>query len=168
MSEPSPPPLSPTRRPLGHLDELRLALNEILVDARREIVILSQALDPALYDQAACCDRLFDLIKRNHQSRIRVLISNLEAIRLKDHRLLNLAQQTPSFIEIRLQDTRYRSECREWLISDARSVLYREQAERSEGIFAPHDRHWALELYNQFEEMWQVAEQHPDLRRLTL
>lgn len=168
MAEPSPSATNKTRRPIENRDALNVALRESLEGAQREILIMSYELDPALYDQAACSDLLMGLVKRNHRSRIRILISDLNGLRLKGHHLLALSQRTPSFIEIRLQSPRYRSERREWLICDTRSVLYREEAGRGKGVFSPNERHWALELRNQFEEMWPVAEQHPDLRRLSL
>ncbi|AOV16748.1 hypothetical protein BJI67_06440 [Acidihalobacter aeolianus] len=168
MAEPPPPSPEQKRKPVDGMPALQPATLAAIDDTQRDLIILSRSLDPALYDDDTVSGHLFALIRRQRHSRIRILIADLQPLRQYGHRLLALAQRVPSFIEIRLLAPRHRRENREWLIADTRSVIYREQADKSQALTAHSDRRWAIELAHEFQLMWDVAEQHPDLRRLSL
>lgn len=168
MAEPPPPSPEQKRKPLDDRQALQAATLAAIDDTQRDLVILSRTLDPALYDDETVAEHLFALIRRRRHSRIRILIADLQLLRQHGHRLLALAQRVPSFIEIRLLAQRHRTESREWLIADTRTVIYREQADKGQTLTAHSDRRWAIELAHEFQAMWDIAEQHPDLRRLAL
>ncbi|OBS11016.1 DUF7931 domain-containing protein [Acidihalobacter prosperus] len=168
MAEPPPPSPDQKRQPVDGPQALLAATLDAIDGAQRDIVILSRALDPALYDEAPVSEHLFATIRRRRHSRIRILIADLQPLRLRGHRLLALAQRVPSFIEIRLLAQRHRAERREWLIADTQTVVFREQADKGQALSAHNDRRWALDLAHEFQAMWDMAEQHPDLRRLSL
>lgn len=168
MAEPPAPAPKQRHDPLQGREALQTASLALIESTRRSVDILSRTLDPPLYSTDDCSDRLFALIKRNRHCRIRILVADIDPLRRQGHRLLALAQRVPSFVEVRQQAPRHRMERREWLISDAQAVLYREQADRDDAIISHHDPRWALALTNEFQAMWDVAEQHPDLRRLSL
>lgn len=168
MAEQPPQPPEEQHKLLETREELNAVTFEVLGAVHREILLLSYALDPKLYDSENCSRQLFNLIRRNRHCQIHILIADLNGLRRQGHHLLTLAQRFPSFITIRQQAVRYRSYRRECLITDARTVIYREDIEHSSGIYSQNDRRWAIELSHQFQNMWDIAEPHPDLRRLSI
>lgn len=139
---------------------------ELLEAAQNEILILSYALDPRLYNNKVLADLLLSLIHRNAYCKMQILISDLDSLRHGGHQFLAFAQRFPSFMEIRLQGQATRSNRHEWLIVDTRSVLCRDSIASKEALFSRHDRRWAIQLGRDFSAMWNSAEKHPDLRRL--
>ncbi len=146
--------------------EHRLATLAMLRHSRRTVLITSRDLDSPIYDDSEICTAIRDLIVNSSRAKVHILLQNSGALFQREHRLVLLAQQLSSFIDIRLpraENANYNHAC---LLADQRGVIYRPQADRYEGTVCFNAPGQAADLAHNFDFIWETAEPHPGLRRL--
>lgn len=153
----------------AHLDsktDTRAAGRQIAAAAQRQIVLFHFDLAPEIFDDAEFAAELRRLATQSRRARVRILIWDSTRPVKDGHQVVRLAQQLPTFIEIRKPPRDYGEVADAALVADERAYLYRPLASRYEGQAALDDAPRARELQRRFEEMWQQAEPDPEFRRL--
>ncbi|MCB1759501.1 MAG: acyltransferase [Gammaproteobacteria bacterium] len=148
--------------------ELRRVCAEITAQANRTIDLLSNELDAMLYDQKPFLESIKQLALRSHQSRIRILLRDNSRAQREGHRLVELARQLPSNIEIRRPAEAHCQQSDELLIADGSGYFRRDERNRTLGFASYRNRLQAEQLGRRFEEIWQQGSNDSDLRRLHL
>ena len=136
--------------------------------SRRTLAMTSRQLDPVVYDQTEFVEAVRQLALRSQHSRIRVIVNDPKSVASRGHRLLELARQLPTFIEIRRFGESHESFNEAWLLADDVGYIRRSHADRYNGIAVLRDRRTTRELLRQFDELWQAALPDAELRRLSL
>lgn len=151
------------------LDALRAAVVEVAAGARRELQILSSDLQAALYDQQPFLDAIRRLVTSGRRPTIRILVLDVATAVTSGHRLIELARQLSSFIEIRRLDPDDADVAETFLLVD-RLIFIRQPVTASGrvAILATRAPLEGRELARRFEELWQRALPDPNLRRLWL
>jgi len=149
-------------------EAVRDASLAMVAQARREVLLMSRNLDAVLYDNSAFSDALRAFVLQNRRTRVRVLVKNPDKARRDGHRLVELAQQLSSFLEIRIPAHEYHGYNAAFLVADEIGAVYRSMADRFEATVTFGDRKTAGELARQFDEMWATARGEPGLRRMHL
>ncbi|UHD14987.1 DUF7931 domain-containing protein [Thiocapsa bogorovii] len=160
------PPSDP--RLLATRSEIRDAGVAIAQTARRELLVFDRTLDCDLYNAQTFVEAVKRLALARPDAPVRVLLSYPEQGVKNVNQVVELAQRLTSRIAIRrlVDDLPVRPDA--FLIADERTYLKRPLAEGSEGIADMHGRVEARRLRNDFEQMWEHAEIHVELRRLHL
>lgn len=140
----------------------------LLAQSRRTIEIISRHLDPPVYDTTEFAVTLRRFVLDSRRARVHIIVMDSRPILATGHRLINLAQQLSSFVEIRKPDSKHVSYNCAFLLADRIGSVYRQLADRFDGIVNFGDRRVALELGETFDEMWTHAEPDPNLRRLRI
>jgi hypothetical protein len=153
---------------LEGLAALRDTALELAGAASRELAIFSYELEPALYDNAAFAEAVSQVARSGRRARIRLLIREHDRLVRHGHALVRLAQQLPSYIEIRLVAQESRHTAHGYLIADNSGVLYQPQSDVFQAKSSARDRRWARDLLAEFQRLWDHAAPDRQLRRLHL
>ena len=149
-------------------DEHRTAAVRMVQQARFNVEIVSRLLDPAVYDTADFTDVVTKLILGRRGMKIRILVFDPQAVVQRGHRLIEVAGNLSSFIEIRKPGEEHANFNGSLLMADGNGYILRESAERYEGTVNFFDRMVSKNLLEAFEEMWGRATADPNLRRMVL
>lgn len=165
--------------------ELRLGISDLEIDLQTRgdtrhaaellvqqttasLEIFSRDLDAPLYDRDAFLAALSGLCVRNRKARIRILVQDPQSAVKRGHRLIELARQFSSAIEIRQPHPDYRHHNMAFLIADRCGLLYRTLSDRFEGCVNFYTPVVAQRKLDFFTEVWERSEPHPEMRRLYL
>ncbi len=146
-------------------DNYNVALT-MLTQCKRDICIYSRRLDGRLYDCSEFGQALQHLASQQPRVRIRILLTEIEPLIKYGHRIIELARRLSSAIAIRRVHEDYRSHNEAFMVFDEHGVIRRQLADRYEGIASFNDANQARHLLNFFNEVWEVSEADPNLRRL--
>ena len=111
-------------------EENALAAVELVTQAKRKLSIISQELDPKVYDQPDFLEALRQMALKNRFVEVRILVTEPELIVRRGQKLIDLAGKISSFIELRKVSVRYKTFNEAVLIADEVGYLYRESMER--------------------------------------
>ena len=163
-----PPSGQPQRLSASRSAELADAVQALLGAARHEICIYTRDLEPGLYERAEILEACRRVALSGRGASLRILVQDTARAVRDGHRLLDLAQRLSSVIQIRRpvqEDLQYAAA---FVLNDAGGFLYRSFGDRPEAegdLYYPPRRN---ELKRYFDEVWERAEQPPELRRLSL
>lgn len=147
-------------------EENAAAATELVKQARQKLAIISQELDPHVYDQPDFLEVLRKLAIRNRYVEIRIIVFEPELIVRRGHKLLDLAGKISSYIEMRKVSEQYKSFNESVLIADEVGYLYRESTERYKGKVNFNSRRESKHLLDVFDNMWETAKPDANLRRV--
>jgi len=82
-------------------DEIRFATIKMVQQSRDSIEIISRDLDSQIYDTQEFIDAVRRVVLENHHARVRIIVINAKVIIKQSHRLVNLAMDLSTFIDIR-------------------------------------------------------------------
>lgn len=150
------------------VDHHRDAALRMVQQARFNVEIVSRLLDPPVYDTAEFVDAMTKLILGRRGMKVRILVFDPLSVVQRGHRLVDLAGNLSSFIEMRKPSIEHANFNGSLLMADAKGYILRESTERYEGTVNFHDRAVSKNLLEAFEEMWARAEADPNLRRMIL
>ncbi|MDH3536922.1 MAG: hypothetical protein OER87_14350 [Gammaproteobacteria bacterium] len=158
--------------------------SSILLDSRRDcqeaaktlilgsvgrVYILTQKLEPELYNDAEIHDHLTQLAANNRNTDIRIIAHDTRVAANQGHCLIHLAQKLPSFAQIRTTVTPAHRNFREsWLIADDGAYMRIRNPERFQGYYEIDNKLECRAYYDEFIEMWEDCQQDQNTRRLSL
>ena len=153
---------------LDSADENRDTVVQLAQQARRQLDIFSQSLDPALYDNEAFERAVFDLARLHPSTRIRILVQDASTALQNGHRLLRLAQNLTSSVFIRKPAHDHREDQGAFIIADGVGYLHRVVGNiysynAVANFMSPQQ---AGKLNDYFNDVWEHASEDPQLRRL--
>ncbi len=162
--------LGEVREPIGvdSAIQIRDASVALVAQCRHSVEIVSRHLDPAVYDSTEFLSALRRFVLDSRRARVHILIMESKPVVASGHRLVDLAQQLSSYIEIRKPDKKHAGYNCAFLLADRVGSIHRQLADRFDGVVNFGDRRTATELAETFDEMWTHAEPDPDLRRLRI
>jgi len=141
---------------------------ELAEQARRELLLFAPRLDADLYDQAPFLETVRRLALANPHQPVRILVAEARAIARDGHRLIELARHLSSRIALREIDERDQERRDAFLIVDARGYLYRQIAASHKAVAEMNGRRTARRLREEFNQLWEIARESSELRRLYL
>jgi len=156
-----------TRRVLVSRDDVRVAVAELVGCANRGLAILTQDLEPEIYDHEIFLERLKKFILARSFARVRVLIVHPERTMKLGNQFVTMGRRLNSYIEFRHVKPELR-DCQDaFCIADGEAIVYRADARRWDGMLA-QDAAVAGVYLGRFDELWQACELEPELRQLHL
>ena len=174
----SSPTADAASRQLGHspgLLQLRGAASEaeavqtLIAQAQREVLIITPNLEPALYDRQPVLDAMVRLaVERRGRSPVRVLLADAEAPTKRGHRLIELSRRFTSAIALRSLPEDLADAAEPCVVVDAAGYALRPVAAPDSLRVDFADGATARRLARRFEQLWQHGDINPGLRRLYL
>jgi len=149
-------------------DDLRVAAVDLIAQARREIVICSPALEPALYNRAALAEALGHFIARQTRGRARIVVEDTEHMLLSNTRLVELARRFSDIILIQRLGEPHHGLTEMFIVADSESCLYQQSTAVIDATLDLHTPHLAVPLARRFEDIWAASEPVPGLHSFRL
>ena len=141
---------------------------EMMRQTYQRIAIVSQELDPYVFDQLEFRDALKNMVLNNRYAEVRIIVFNPEGIVRRGHKLLDLATHLSSFIHFKKVAREHRSFNEAVLIADDCGYVFRENIERYRGKVNFNSRSESKSLLDVFNNMWEAATPDPNLRRVMI
>ena len=153
---------------LDDLDSMRHAMGALLALSGRTVDILTRTLDRRLYDNDLIIDQLKRIGMASRRARVRVILHDATALTRQSHRLWTLMRRLPTYFEVRIPPQDYRSLPTAFLVADRVASIYQPNSEIYHGVAEFYDPIRAYALKRQFDRMWELAEQSPELRTMRI
>lgn len=148
---------------LSSLQDITL---DLLQQSRRRVFIISRHLDPQLYDQQDVIDALSRLARSGRNAEINILVhDSMPAVR-DGHKLINLHQRLNSYIHIRRIHSDYKDYNEALCLVDDVAFIHRSFADRFTGSANYKDPLQTKQYGILFNDIWQISEPDPQVRRL--
>ena len=149
--------------------DCREAAKTLILAAIGRVYIVTQRLEPELYNDEDIRQHLTRLATTNRNTDIRIIAHDTRLAANQGHSLIQLAQKLPSFSQIRITVTPAHQNFREsWLIADDSAYLRIRSPERFEGYYEIDNKLECRSYYDTFIEMWEACEPDQNTRRLSL
>ena len=149
-------------------EENRMLAASLADQARRSIDIISRLLDPPIFNSTEFIEALKRLVVKGRKPKVRIIVFDPDTIVKNGHRIIDLAGHLSSFIEIRkaAHQHKHYSEC--LLLADDCAFLHRLNWDRFEATANFNDMRQSKYYQKEFDDMWNVAQPDPNLRRMSL
>ncbi len=149
-------------------DDNILVTNHMAKQCQRSLNIISRNLDPVVFDTEEYIDAVKYLALRHSHARIQIIVIKQDTIVKRGHSMLDLSGRLSSFIELRKAHYSFDdfNEC--LMLADAIGYIHRENGTRYEGTSNFKDRRLTRILLKQFADMWEMATQDSNLRKMML
>ena len=148
------------------LAEARAVAHALAAQARRTLLLHTEDLEPAIYDDSAFLDAVSRLVRAHSQSRIWILINDARKVVQHGHRLIEIARRLSSAIQLRRPAPQYRNYHESFLLVDGCGYLHRRIGARYEGTANFHDPGKVADLEKYFMEVWERSEPDEEIKRL--
>lgn len=136
--------------------------------ARRSLEIISRLLDPPVFNSPEFIEAVRGMVTGNRFPKIRIIVFDPDTIVRNGHRLVEMAGQLSSFIEIRRASREFHSYNECLLLTDDIAFIHRINGERYEATANFNDMRQSKYYKKEFETMWEPAKSDPNLRRMSL
>ncbi len=136
---------------------------------RRRIRIYTHRLNPLFYEQGCFVEAVRRLLVDCPYAQVQLLIADVDWLGRSSHRLLDLAQQMTSKIELRQRAEAFSGDQRSFMLIDDRAYILRAfwgDLEDARVSYADGAR--ARELGGDFSKAWEISPPASALRRLHL
>ena len=143
---------------------VREAAIELIGGFQSSLAIVSDRLNPNLYNDADLVDCLREQLLDRHRATVRILIHQPRLAVTNSPRLIALARRMSSQIELRVPDKDPNETTASLLIADRYALLYRPSAERWEATLTQKSPVRVKDRLDHFEAQWIAAIPSPELR----
>lgn len=163
-----------TERVLGqdggrfNVHDRRVTALDLTQQSKRTLRVLSNELEPDIFDNANFVDALSQLARRSRYSDIRLLVVHAKPIAQRGHRVLELARKLSTSIQLRRAGCEPEAIIENFMIADDTGVLCYALREPEKAWADFHNRPLAENYAAQFDELWHRSIDDPELRSLHL
>jgi hypothetical protein len=157
-----------TRQVLASIEDVRDAMIEVAGTATRNIAILTQDLQPGLFDHPKFLKVVQHLCLSQSFARIRILVSNPFRTLRDGNKFVYLGRRLSSFIEFRHVHETYRRHQEVFMIADDGALVFRSDPDRWDGIADTNEPRIARRYLELFDEIWASSESAQEFRQLSL
>jgi len=157
-------PSSEGRRQLQTPAEQAMALASLAEGAERIIRILSQNLDPALFDNDAFADAVSRVARKGRQCEVRILLQSTEQLVKRSHRIGALHRRLVSSVPIRKLTNVPETVVADFVLVDDRGLFWITRDSDKVCFANDDDRPMVKHLITQFDDLWFRSQPDPELR----
>ena len=112
------------------------AARTLLLSCVGRLYLVTQRLEPELYNHAEIYDHLTALVASNRNAEIHIIAQDTRVAANQGHHLIQLAQKLPTYVQIRTTVTPVHRNFREsWLMADDGAYLRLRNPERYQGYY---------------------------------
>lgn len=133
---------------------------------QRKVYLLSESLDPAVYDTDEFRDALRDLVIRDRYCKAFILVKDIQPVVERGHRLLELSRRLSSKVSMRKLTVMPRNRDEAYLIVGRSTLLYKHDDRQYKGYLDTAAAPRCRSLVEEFTQLWDLyGEEHPSLRQ---
>lgn len=140
----------------------------LLQQAKRNLCIYSQDLEPWLYHHSIVQQACTEFLLANPKNQLRILVKDLSFAIKDGSRLISLSRRISSNLLIRKLNPNYPIEDIGYLLADDRGMLLRPEADQFAGYASYQDAGRVRLRQAHFNQAWETSITDPDLRSFLL
>ncbi len=140
----------------------------MIPQARRQVFILSRALEHAIFDQEVIRNSLSQLARTSEMTEVRLLVLDDKALFSHPHSLTELIKRMPSLIELRVINPDYQADNFGMVLVDSHGVIYQRQLTHFNGFANYNHMARVKQMRAKFKELWDVSRPSAEFREITL
>lgn len=151
--------------------DLAAAVLTVAQSAKRILRIRSVQLARAVFDNAELEAVLSTLARRHAQCQVRILLADPQAFASSSHRLLSLARRLPTPVQMRAARSPGGESLESlptYVVADDKSVFVQSHSDASSAFVDLAASAQARNLSLEFDQAWDRAGDHPELRELRI
>ena len=149
-------------------EQVRSVAQSLAMQAQRELLLHTEAMEPEIFDQQAFLDAVSSLVRKHQNAHVWILVEDGHKAVQHGHRLIELSRRLDTNIQIRRPPVQYRNYGKTFLLCDGVGYLYRPLARRYEGVANFNDPGQTTVLKKYFMEVWEQSQAEGEMRRLHL
>ena len=149
-------------------EQVRSVAQSLAMQAQRELLLHTEAMEPEIFDQQAFLDAVSSLVRKHQNAHVWILVEDGHKAVQHGHRLIELSRRLGTNIQIRRPPVQYRNYGKSFLLCDGVGYLYRPLARRYEGVANFNDPGQTTVLKKYFIEVWEQSQAEGEMRRLHL
>ena len=150
-------------------NDCREAAKAVILGSVGRVYLITQRLEPELYNDSEIHEHLSQLAASNRNTDIRIIAHDTRVAANRGHYLIQLTQKLPTFAQIRTTVTQAHRNFREsWLIVDDGGFMRIRSPERFEGYYELDNKLECRSYHDDFIGIWEACEQDQNTRRLSL
>ena len=162
------PPGSEGRQELAECEQQAAGLVSIVARATRIVRVLSQELNPELFDNKALVSELSRVARLGRQCEVRILVQSTHLLVKRRHRMAALHARLLSSVPIRTLPHMPEHVTADYVLADDSGVFWMPRAADRVCFMNAFDRPRVKQLTEQFDELWFRAQPDPELRVMPL
>jgi len=147
-------------------EDVRVMAQTLAEQAQRGLLLLTQDLEPAIFDQVPFLNAISELARQRREACLRVLILDSRRALQTGHRLIDLSRRLSPNIQFRRPPPDYQNTGNTFLQCDDAGYIFRPLASRYEGIASFNNPGEAARLKKTFMELWDRSEPDSEMRVL--
>ena len=144
------------------------AIEELVAHARREILILSQDLDPRYFDRPELLDALSRFARRHGNTSVRVLVHDTRRMVRDGHGLLELARRLSSTFSIRVVHPDMQDREDTFVLADRTGMVGIPRSDTPSGFLNLNDSPLTRQYANLFRRLADRSVTDPNLRTMSI
>ena len=154
---------------LSTRSDCKQAITDLILMAKESVYLITQKLEPELYNESDIHQHLVSLATHNRKTDIRILAHDTRRAAANGHYLIKLAQKLPTFAQIRSTETPAHKRFSEsWLVVDKQHFLRIRNLDRYEANLEIDNRLECRPLVDSFVDIWEASQPDQNSRRLSL
>lgn len=170
---PAPPPVLRRADPDGDalcmltsMDDVRGAVRRAASNAQRLMSILTEDLDPEIYDHPVFLETVKRFVLSRSFAKVRVLLHDASRMIGNSNRFVGMSRRLASCIEIRVVAAGWRASTQALLIADDKAIVYRPRSDSWDGVAGFNQPPIVRMHLQEFDQMWLASAPEADVRRL--
>lgn len=140
----------------------------LIQQAEWHIDIFTRYFEPRVYGTPEFTEAIEQLALDNYRCRIRILLQEPKQTVARGHRVIEIGKHLSSFFQLRETDETHRKLPQAFFIVDSIAYMYQPHADALKSEVSFCDGPQALQLIEQFEELWFAGAPSPWLRNLKI
>lgn len=148
-------------------NDIRESVTQLSTTALRNIKIFTPDLESPLYNNDDFRKNLLDFARGNRHAQIEILVTDTDSAIRQGHRLIHLAQQMTSALQIRNTPEAYQNENISFLLIDQSAFLFKANYTKQHAITSECN-YRTNKLYDFFTLIWEQSTKNPNTQAFNL
>jgi hypothetical protein len=169
---PAPPPVlaradadSDALCMLTSMEDVRGAVRRAASGAQRLMSILTEDLEPEIYDHPVFLDTVKRFVLSRSFAKVRVLLHDASRMIGNSNRFIAMSRRLASCIEIRVVAPGWRASTQALLLADEKAIVYRPRADSWEGVAGFNQPPIVRMHLQEFDRMWLASAPEAERKR---
>lgn len=151
---------------LDGITDFRSYSEQLVLNSRRSIAILTQNLDALIYATPELVQEISNFVRSSRNAQIQILIKDTKPAIENGHALVRLAQRLPSKILVRKLTIEPNNKAMAYILGDTDKLLYKNDDGLHRGFYNSAAASEIKSLREEFNYLWQYGECEPEFQLL--
>jgi hypothetical protein len=151
---------------LDGVTDFRNYSEQLIIQSRRSIAILTRDLDASVYATSEYVQNLSNFVRSSRHAQIQLLIKDTKPAIESSHPLIRLAQRLSTKILVRKITIEPNNKGMAFMLGDTDKLLYKNDDGVYRGFFNCNAARELKPLREEFNYLWQYAEPEPEFQLL--